>query len=387
MQKNTIWYAAVLLVLYLTLVFCQETEEVADTPAALDNQTDSWENLGRELMEFEGRTRRHRHHMFYRHLWPLAIAYFVKVKVVIVSFFVGSAIYLGLRYFWPHAKCNQEIILDHPPPSYSHHDHIPYSLDHDHSDHYDAPTSFDSSSGPSFEPYSGYSSYAGSDIVSDVQGDYHSDAPTAPSDVHRRGRRSADEQPEIEIEDDEQEQERVEIVDEEISESVARQMPAEEQIADFMFAFLGLDSKACRRRFVCEMEFRSKLNPLTSMAFRIVGRGFFEKYTNSRNPQARANRFSECAAVNPECIFVENGETTEAEGQQEEEGEQAAQEEEGQQAAQEEEGQQAAQEDEQASSLDSQNEINLQTERRNEKLRNRRGDRMLSPVAEHILMQ
>ncbi|XP_017146235.1 uncharacterized protein LOC108158457 [Drosophila miranda] len=366
MQKNTIWYAAVLLVLYLTLVFCEETEESADPPAALDNQTESWENLGRELMEFEGRTRRHRHHMFwYRHLWPLAIAYFIKVKVVIVSFFVGSAIYLGLRYFWPHAKCNQEIILDHPPASYSHHDHIPYSLDHDHSEHYDAPTSFDSSSGSSFEPYSGYSSYAASDIVSDDHGDYHSDTPTAPSDLHRRGKRSAAEQPEIEIEDDEQEQEQVEIVDEEISESVARQMPAEEQIANFMFAFLGLDSKACRRRFVCEMEFRSKLNPLTSMAFRIVGRGFFEKYTNSRNPEARANSFSECAAVNPECIFVETGEPSEAEGQQEEE--------------------QVATEE--PSSLDSQNEINLQAERRNAKLRNRRGDRMLSSIAEHILMQ
>jgi len=49
-----------------------------------------------------------------RHLWPLAIAYWIKVKVVIVSFFVGSAIYLGFRYLWPHAKCNHEIILDHP---------------------------------------------------------------------------------------------------------------------------------------------------------------------------------------------------------------------------------------------------------------------------------
>ncbi|XP_022224276.2 uncharacterized protein LOC111075368 [Drosophila obscura] len=381
MQKNLIVYAAVLLVLYLTLVFCEETEESASAdpalPAALDNETESWESLGRELMAFEGRTRRHRLHSFYRHIWPIAIAYFIKVKVVIVSFFVGGAIYLGLRYFLPHSpnRCNQEIILDHPPPSFSHHDHIPYSLDHDHSEHsYDSPTSYDSSSGPSFEPYSGYSSYAGSDIVSDVHSDYHNESPTAPADVRRRGRRSADGQPEIEIEDDEQEQDQdqVEIVDEEISESVARQMATEEQIADFMFAFLGLDSKACRRRFVCEMEFRSKLNPLTSMAFRIVGRGFFEKYTNSRNPQARANSFGECAAVNPECIFVETGETTEAEGQQEE-------------SQQEEE--QTATEEVEASSLDSQNEINLQAERRNAKLRNRRGDRMLSPIAEHILMQ
>ncbi|KAH8269450.1 hypothetical protein KR018_003391 [Drosophila ironensis] len=378
MHKNTIWYGAVLLVLYFTLVFCEEQEQ-ADPQAAVDSQAeDTWENLGRALTEFEGRTRRHRHHMFwYRHLWPIAIAYWIKVKVVIVSFFVGSAIYLGLRYFWPHARCNQEIILDHPPSSFSHHDHIPYSLGHDHSDHYDGPTSFDSS--PSFEPYSGYSSYAGSDIVSsDVHEEYHGEAPTGPTgptDVRRRGRRSteedADDQSEDQSEDQtEEDDEEVEIVDEEISESVARQMPAEEQIADFMFAFLGLDSKACRRRFVCEMEFRSKLNPLTSMAFRIVGRGFFEKYTNARNPQARATNFGECAAVNPECIFVENDEHPEVESNQVE---------------QVQEPEQAATEE--TAPEESQNEINLQAERRNAKLRNRRGDRKLSSVAEHILMQ
>ncbi|XP_017066672.1 uncharacterized protein LOC108104861 [Drosophila eugracilis] len=378
MHKNTIWYGAVLLVVYFTLVFCEEAKN--EEPAAeLDNQAgDTWENLGRELMEFEGRTRRHRHHMFwYRHLWPLAIAYWIKVKVVIVSFFVGSAIYLGLRYFWPHARCNQEIILDHPPSSFSHHDHIPYSLDHDHSDHYDGPTSFDSSA--SFEPYSGYSSYAGSDIVSDVHSDYHSESPsgpTGPVDTRRRGRRSTEDQAHLIQEEEQQEDEQVEIVDEEISESVARQMPAEEQIADFMFAFLGLDSKACRRRFVCEMEFRSKLNPMTSMAFRIVGRGFFEKYTNARNPNARATNFGECAAVNPECIFVEN-ENPEAEANQEE-----------QQPEEEEQQQEDHQQEEQAATEetaveDSQNEINLKAERRHARHKNRK----LSTIAEHILMQ
>jgi len=126
------------------------------------------------------------------------------------------------------------IFFPFSPSSFSHHDHIPYSLDHDHSDHYDSPTSFDSSA--SFEPYSGYSSYAGSDIVSDVHGDYHGDSPsgpgpTGPVDTRRRGRRSTEDQAHLIQDDEEQEQEeeQVEIVDEEISESVARQMPAEEQ--------------------------------------------------------------------------------------------------------------------------------------------------------------
>ncbi|EDW72547.1 uncharacterized protein Dwil_GK20643 [Drosophila willistoni] len=356
MHKNTIWYAAILLVIYFTLVFCDENiddehvknqSEIMKTPAR---------EIGQDLLEFEGRTRRHRHMFWWRHIWPIAIAYWIKVKVIIVSFFVGSAIYLGFRYLLPqHHRCNQEIILDHPPPSFhDHHDHIPYSLDH--SDHYEGPSSYDSSS---FDPYSAYGGYSSSsDIVSDIQPDIHSDGPTAPGDTRRRGKRDVEQDQQLEEED-----EQVEIVDEEISESVGRQQPTEEQIAEFMFAFLGLDSKACRRRFVCEMEFRSKLNPLTSMAFRIVGRGFFEKYTNANNPEARATSFQECAAVNPECVFVETDgidEESTASGQEETSTE---------------------------ASMESQNEINLKAERRSAKLKNRRGDRMLSPIAEHIMMQ
>ncbi|KAH8397295.1 hypothetical protein KR215_011926 [Drosophila sulfurigaster] len=380
MNKTTIWYAAVLLLVYFTLVFCDETQENADTQLLSNNtdtDTDILDNVGRALQEFEGRTRRHRHRFWYRHLWPLAIAYWIKVKVVIVSFFVGSAIYLGLRYFWPHARCNQEVILDHPPPSFSH-DHIPYSLDHHEHEHYDSP-SYDSS--PSFEPYSGYSSYSSnSDIVSDYSSDPSSSAPTGPSgptgpsSTRRRGRRSIDHDVVDTMEEEVEQEEQVEIVDEEISESVARQQPAEEQIADFMFAFLGLDSKACRRRFVCEMEFRSKLNPLSSMAFRIVGRGFFEKYTNSANPTARATNFHECAAVNPECVFVENTDP------EVESVEQPASE-----ATPDAETAENAQEAENTS--EEQNEINLQAERRHAKLKQRRGERMLSSVAEHILTQ
>lgn len=53
------------MIIYYTLVFCEETENAETQPAALDNPAeDTWENLGRELMEFEGRTRRHRHHFW-----------------------------------------------------------------------------------------------------------------------------------------------------------------------------------------------------------------------------------------------------------------------------------------------------------------------------------
>ncbi|XP_058985796.1 uncharacterized protein LOC131805979 [Musca domestica] len=207
----------------------------------------------------------------------IAIAYLIKIKVVIVAFFLGSAVYLGLRYFWPH-KCQPEIILDHPPPSFSHHhhDHIPYSSDHSEI--------ISSSWGPSspdtsFEPYSAYAgSYASSDVAPP-------DVSSPDSHTYRIKR---------EIKNEKQE---------------GKQMGpsiSEERIGNFMFMFLGLDSAACRRRFVCEMEFRSKNNPLTAMAFRVIGRSFFAKYTNDHNEMGKANSFEECAAVNSECVFIEN---------------------------------------------------------------------------------
>uniref|UniRef100_A0A1I8P5B5 Uncharacterized protein n=1 Tax=Stomoxys calcitrans TaxID=35570 RepID=A0A1I8P5B5_STOCA len=213
----------------------------------------------------------------------LAIAYLVKVKIVIVSFFVGSAIYLGLRYLWPHQKCQPEIILDHPPHSYSHHDHIPYSSDH--SEIISSPWSSSGPSSPSFEPYSAYSGSFGSpDIITDT---------TSPESHTFRIKRNVD--------NDEEE------TGEETNEESRQMAPInEEKIGNFMFMFLGLDSKACRRRFICEMEFRSKRNPLTAMAFRVIGRSFFAKYTNENNEMGRAHNYHECAAVNSECVFIEN---------------------------------------------------------------------------------
>lgn len=70
MNKTAIWYAAVLLLVYFTLVFCDETPENNETQLVdtntqtntdTDTDMDSLINAGRDLLEFEGRTRRHRH--------------------------------------------------------------------------------------------------------------------------------------------------------------------------------------------------------------------------------------------------------------------------------------------------------------------------------------
>jgi hypothetical protein len=38
-------------------------------------------------------------------------------------------------------------------------------------------------------------------------------------------------------------------------------------IEELVFGFLGVESQACRKRFVCEMEFKTKRNPFTIFAF------------------------------------------------------------------------------------------------------------------------
>lgn len=159
------------------------------------------------------------------------------------------------------------------------------------------------------------------------------------------------------------------------------------RIGNFMFMFLGLDSKACRRRFVCEMEFRAKANPLTAMAFRIVGRSFFEKYTNANNELGTAHSYKECAAVNSECVFIENeneNTTEEAEAESETQQEETVEEAGEENAAVDDLNVDLPADDANNSLEDNNNDIeeranyqNLQAERRNAFWRRVRGDRHL----------
>ncbi|XP_011196770.1 uncharacterized protein LOC105221454 [Zeugodacus cucurbitae] len=237
-------------------------------------------------LQFEARTRKHHHHHKLWYLWgwhALAIAYWVKVKLIVVGFFVGSAIFVALRYAWPH-KCSTgivhdspSIVYDHPPPAFAN-DHVPYSLDH--SPHFDQ--SFSNSD--TVDPYSAYAGSYSEDITATAE----VVSPTAPN-THRVGRRSVSHATKVKRRQQQ-------------PESLWK---TEDRIAELMFDFLGLDSMACRRRFICEMEFRSRLNPLSGMAFRILGRGLFEKYMNVRNKLGRAQSFAECTTVNPQCKFIE----------------------------------------------------------------------------------
>lgn len=93
-----------------------------------------------------------------------------------------------------------------------------------------------------------------------------------------------------------------------------------------MFNFLGVNSKGCRRRFLCEMEFKFSRDPLTAMAFRIVGRGMFGPYLNANREGQKATSFHECAIVNSDCTVIEEQEGEEEELPQKEEEVQEAEE-------------------------------------------------------------
>lgn len=42
-------------------------------------------------------------------------------------------------------------------------------------------------------------------------------------------------------------------------------------IGELVFRFLGVDTDGCRRRFVCELDFRARSNPITRLAFSFIG--------------------------------------------------------------------------------------------------------------------
>uniref|UniRef100_A0A0K8W7D7 Uncharacterized protein n=2 Tax=Bactrocera latifrons TaxID=174628 RepID=A0A0K8W7D7_BACLA len=274
---NRIILLGLILVVYFAIVHGENLLKTEGNHSYRSHNTD---------LQFEARRRKYHHHHKLWYLWgwhALAIAYWVKVKLIVVGFFVGSAIFVALRYAWPH-KCSTgivhdspTIVYDHPPPAFAN-DHVPYSFDHspqfDHS----------FSNSDSVDPYSAYAGSYSQDITSTAEV-----VPPTAADTHRVGRRSVHYSTRVKRQQSQ-------------SEYLGK---TEDRIAELMFDFLGLDSMACRRRFICEMEFRSRLNPLSGMAFRILGRGFFENYMNARNKLGRAKSFTECSAVNPECKFIE----------------------------------------------------------------------------------
>lgn len=41
-------------------------------------------------------------------------------------------------------------------------------------------------------------------------------------------------------------------------------------LGELAFQFLGVDTEGCRRRFICEFDFRARSNPLMKMTYQFV---------------------------------------------------------------------------------------------------------------------
>lgn len=101
-------------------------------------------------------------------------------------------------------------------------------------------------------------------------------------------------------------------------------------LGELAFRFLGVDSEGCRRRFVCELDFRAQFNPVTRLAYSFIGyivffalifgsinyinfvcclfiyrRNFFEKYRVNDENLPEPKRFRDCAKVHRNCKDAE----------------------------------------------------------------------------------
>lgn len=75
------------------------------------------------------------------------------------------------------------------------------------------------------------------------------------------------------------------------------------QMEELFFGFLGVNTRACRKRFICEMEFRTKKNPLVQFIFGRLSDSIFKDYRIvSEKEDVRPKKFTDCALRHNECI-------------------------------------------------------------------------------------
>ncbi|XP_058835811.1 uncharacterized protein LOC131692663 [Topomyia yanbarensis] len=72
-----------------------------------------------------------------------------------------------------------------------------------------------------------------------------------------------------------------------------------DMVTDLGFSFLGVHSKDCRKRFVCEVDVRARRDPMLSFAMRLFGRDIFQRYRSVGDK--KANSFDECSKLYSKC--------------------------------------------------------------------------------------
>lgn len=64
-------------------------------------------------------------------------------------------------------------------------------------------------------------------------------------------------------------------------------------------------TEGCRRRFVCELDFRARSNPVARLAFSFISRSFFEQYRNVEGIDEKPKKFVDCSRMFKDCKDAE----------------------------------------------------------------------------------
>lgn len=90
-------------------------------------------------------------------------------------------------------------------------------------------------------------------------------------------------------------------------------------MGELAFQFLGVRTVGCKKRFVCEFDFRARANPITRMMYSLVGRNFFQQYRQLEENVSKPETFEDCAKIFDECEDAEKYNQTEDEDDEEDE--------------------------------------------------------------------
>ncbi|XP_049542703.1 uncharacterized protein LOC125955607 [Anopheles darlingi] len=72
-----------------------------------------------------------------------------------------------------------------------------------------------------------------------------------------------------------------------------------DMMTDLAFSFLGVHTRHCRKRFVCEVDVRAKDDYLLKLGTRMLGVDIFRKYRSAED--VAADSMEQCAKLYPQC--------------------------------------------------------------------------------------
>ncbi|XP_065086267.1 uncharacterized protein LOC135708190 [Ochlerotatus camptorhynchus] len=200
----------------------------------------------------------------------------VKAKLFLVGIFLAGIYFFGHK-IWPGGFCGHSLISDGPPPFFGE------GLTGYHST---GPDIFSSYPGPESASYS-YTPPPSSSISNAYLPPTVSSSSSSSGIVssgylppnRRRGKRAV-QHPENE-------------------ELLENEMYWTDQLTDMAFRFLGVTSRTCRKRFVCEFDFHARSNPLILFVTRAMGRDIFYNYRD--NDDEQASSYKDCGRIYAAC--------------------------------------------------------------------------------------